>query len=46
MMALSEAQQVNPAPLPAIATEISEKTYTFGDNPLGWETIFFSRRSK
>jgi CubicO group peptidase (beta-lactamase class C family) len=41
MLALSDAQPVNPAPLPAIASEISGKTYTFGDNPMGWQSIIF-----
>jgi CubicO group peptidase (beta-lactamase class C family) len=42
LQALSEPQPVTPAPLPAIAAQISGKTYTFGDNPLGWQSIIFS----
>jgi CubicO group peptidase (beta-lactamase class C family) len=30
-----------PKPLPPIATQISGKTYTIGENPFGWETMIF-----
>ncbi len=42
LQALSEPAPVSPAALPAIAADISGKTYTFGDNPLGWSTMIFT----
>jgi CubicO group peptidase (beta-lactamase class C family) len=39
---LAQPQPITPAPLPAIAAEISDKTYTLAENPFGWPTITFS----
>jgi len=40
--ALALPQQAVPQPLPAIAGQISGKTYTLGDNPFGWKTMAFT----
>jgi CubicO group peptidase (beta-lactamase class C family) len=42
MQALSRPQRISPQPLPAIATEISGKTYALEDNPFGWHTMIFT----
>ncbi len=42
IQALGQPQRTAPPPLPAIAAEISGKTYTLGDNPFGWHTLVFS----
>jgi hypothetical protein len=42
MQALSQPQRIPHQPLPAIATEISGKTYTLEDNPFGWHTMTFT----
>jgi hypothetical protein len=42
LQALSQPQTTSPQPLPAIASQVSGKTYTFEENPLGWETIIFT----
>jgi CubicO group peptidase (beta-lactamase class C family) len=39
---LSQPQKVPPPPLPATATSISGKTYTFGENPFGWHSVIFT----
>ncbi len=39
IQALAQAPRTAPAPLPAIATQISGKTYTLADNPFGWQTM-------
>jgi len=40
--AWSQAEKTAPQPLPPIATEISGKTYTFEENPFGWQTMIFT----
>jgi CubicO group peptidase (beta-lactamase class C family) len=42
MKALAQPPRTAPSALPAIATKISGKTYTFKGNPFGWETAIFS----
>jgi hypothetical protein len=42
IQALAQAPRTAPAPLPAIATQISGLTYTLADNPFGWQTIAFN----
>jgi hypothetical protein len=42
IQALGQPQRTTPPPLPAIAAEISGKTYTLEDNPFGWHTLVFS----
>jgi CubicO group peptidase (beta-lactamase class C family) len=39
---LVQPQPTAPAPLPPIAAEISDKTYTLEANPFGWQTMTFS----
>jgi CubicO group peptidase (beta-lactamase class C family) len=46
IQALSQPQRTAPPTLPAIAAEISDKTYTLEDNPFGWHTIVFSFQDK
>jgi CubicO group peptidase (beta-lactamase class C family) len=41
-LALGQAEKTVSPPLPAIATEISGKTYTFEENPFGWRTMIFT----
>ena len=40
--ALAEPMQTAPSALPAIAAEISGKTYTLADNPFGWQSLAFT----
>jgi CubicO group peptidase (beta-lactamase class C family) len=40
--ALTQPPRIDPQPLPAIAAEISGKTYTLENNPFGWQTVAFS----
>jgi CubicO group peptidase (beta-lactamase class C family) len=40
--ALAQPQKTAPPPLPAIASDVSGKTYTFGDNPFGWHSLSFN----
>jgi CubicO group peptidase (beta-lactamase class C family) len=40
--ALAQPQPMTPQPLPAIATQISGKTYTLEDNPFGWHSVIFT----
>jgi CubicO group peptidase (beta-lactamase class C family) len=42
LQALAQPQHMTPPPLPAIAAEISGKTYRLEDNPFGWQTVIFS----
>lgn len=42
IQAISEPHPTAVQPLPAIAAEISGKTYTLEDNPFGWQTLLFS----
>jgi CubicO group peptidase (beta-lactamase class C family) len=42
IQALAQPQPITPAPLPAIAKEISDKTYTLTENPFEWHTMTFS----
>jgi CubicO group peptidase (beta-lactamase class C family) len=42
IQALTQAPRTAPAPLPAIAAQISGKAYALADNPFGWETIAFN----
>jgi len=42
IQALVQPSPMVPQPLPAIAAEISGKTFTLGANPFGWQTIAFS----
>ncbi len=42
IQALAQSQPMAPQPLPAIAAQISGKTYTLGDNPFGWHTLTFN----
>ena len=39
---LAQPQPMASQPLPAIAAEVSQKTYMLADNPLGWHTMMFS----
>jgi CubicO group peptidase (beta-lactamase class C family) len=39
---LAQPPRTAPAPLPAIATQISGETYALADNPFGWRTIAFN----
>ena len=41
VQAMAQPKPVH-ASLPAIAEEISDKTFTLNDNPFGWQTIVFS----
>jgi CubicO group peptidase (beta-lactamase class C family) len=40
--ALAQPQPKTPPPLPAVAAEISGKTYKLQDNPFGWQTMILS----
>jgi CubicO group peptidase (beta-lactamase class C family) len=42
IQALAQPPRTAPAPLPAIATQISAETYALADNPFGWQTIAFN----
>jgi CubicO group peptidase (beta-lactamase class C family) len=42
IQALAQPQPMAPAPLPAIAAEISDQIYTLAENPFGWPNIAFS----
>ncbi len=42
LQALAKPARTNPSPLPAMAAEISGKTYTLANNPSGWQTMIFS----
>jgi CubicO group peptidase (beta-lactamase class C family) len=42
IQALAQPERTAPLPLPAIAAEISDKTYTLENNPFGWQTVALS----
>jgi CubicO group peptidase (beta-lactamase class C family) len=42
LQTLAQPARTDPSPLPAIAAEISGKTYTLANNPSGWQTMIFS----
>jgi CubicO group peptidase (beta-lactamase class C family) len=46
IQALAQPQPTAPPALPAIAAEISDKTYTLEDNPFGWHTMAFYFQDK
>jgi hypothetical protein len=43
---LAQPHGTTPPPLPAMAAEISGKTYALADNPVGWQTMVFSFQDK
>jgi hypothetical protein len=42
IQSLAMPDKMVPQPLPEVATEISGKTYTLGDNPFGWTSMILS----
>jgi CubicO group peptidase (beta-lactamase class C family) len=42
IQSMAQPPRTAPAPLPAIATQISGETYALADNPFAWQTIAFN----